>query len=74
MASAEVTVAIPMSDALTQELVATLKAKTGKDITLRTRVDPSILGGLIVKIGSRMVDSSIRTKLNNLKIAMKEVG
>ncbi len=72
--TAEVTAAIPMSDALTQELVATLKAKTGKDIALRTRVDPSILGGLIVKIGSRMIDSSIRTKLNNLKIAMKEVG
>ena len=72
--TAEVTAAIPMSDALTQELKATLKAKTGKDITLRTKVDPAILGGLIVKIGSRMVDSSIRTKLNNLKIAMKEVG
>jgi F-type H+-transporting ATPase subunit delta len=72
--TAEVTAAIPMSDALTQELVATLKAKTGKDVILHTKIDPSILGGLIVKIGSRMVDSSIRTKLNNLKIAMKEVG
>ena len=39
-----------------------------------TSVDPSLLGGLIVKVGSRMIDSSLRTKLNNLKIAMKEVG
>jgi F-type H+-transporting ATPase subunit delta len=72
--TAEVTAAIPLSDAATQELVATLKAKTGKDIALRTEIDPSILGGLIVKIGSRMVDSSIRTKLNNLRLVMKEVG
>lgn len=72
--TAEVTTAIPLTDAHTQELIATLKAKTGKDVTLNEKVDPALLGGLIVRIGSRMVDSSIRTKLNNLKIVMKEVG
>jgi F-type H+-transporting ATPase subunit delta len=72
--TAEITSAVALTDAQTEELKAVLKVKTGRDITLNTHVDPSILGGLIVKIGSRMVDSSIRTKLNNLKIAMKEVG
>ena len=41
---------------------------------MEEKVNPDILGGLIVKVGSRMVDNSLRTKLNNLKIAMKEVG
>ncbi|MGF1621653.1 MAG: F0F1 ATP synthase subunit delta [Rhodomicrobiaceae bacterium] len=72
--TADVVSAIALSDEQTDELKATLKAKTGKDVLLDMRVDPSLLGGLIVKIGSRMVDSSVRTKLNNLKIAMKEVG
>jgi F-type H+-transporting ATPase subunit delta len=72
--TADVTSAIALTDEQAEELKATLKAKTGRTITLNARVDPTILGGLIVKIGSRMVDSSVRTKLNNLKIAMKEVG
>lgn len=72
--TAEVVSAIPLSEAQAEELKATLKAKTGKEIDLKRSVDPAILGGLIVKIGSRMVDTSIRTKLNNLKFAMKEVG
>lgn len=71
---AEVTSAIPLEDAHAQKLKAELQAKTGKTITLNSKVDRTILGGLVVKIGSRMIDSSIRTKLNNLKIAMKEVG
>jgi F-type H+-transporting ATPase subunit delta len=71
---AEVTSAIPLNDGLVEELLASLKAKTGKDVLLNQKVDQAILGGLVVKIGSRMIDSSIRTKLNNLKIAMKEVG
>jgi F-type H+-transporting ATPase subunit delta len=71
---AEVISAIPLSNEQTEDLKATLRAKTGKDIILDARVDPALLGGLIVKIGSRMIDSSIRTKLNSLKIAMKEVG
>jgi F-type H+-transporting ATPase subunit delta len=72
--TADVTSAIPLSDAQIEELKATMKAKTGKVIKLNLTVDPSILGGLIVKIGSRMVDTSIRSKLNALKFAMKEVG
>ena len=48
--------------------------RSGKDVQLDARVDPTLLGGLIVKVGSRMIDSSLRTKLNNLKVAMKEVG
>jgi F-type H+-transporting ATPase subunit delta len=71
---AEVTSAVPLSETQTEELKATLKAKTGKDVTLNQTVDPAILGGLIVKIGSRMIDTSIRTKLTTLKYAMKEVG
>ncbi len=71
---AEVTSAVPLSDQQTDDLKATLKAKTGKDVSLTKSVDPALLGGLIVKIGSRMVDSSIQTKLSNMKIAMKEVG
>jgi F-type H+-transporting ATPase subunit delta len=71
---ADIASAVPLTDAQTEELKATLKAKTGKDISLNSRVDPALLGGLIVKIGSRMIDNSVRTKLNNLKMAMKEVG
>ena len=52
------------------ELKATLKASVGKDVTLSTKVDPSLLGGLVVKIGSRMIDSSLKTKLANMKAAM----
>jgi F-type H+-transporting ATPase subunit delta len=72
--TAGVTSAVALSPIQSEELKATLKAKTGKTITLIETVDPAILGGLVVSIGSRMVDSSIRTRLNNLKIAMKEVG
>jgi F-type H+-transporting ATPase subunit delta len=72
--TADVTSAIPLNETQIEELKATLKAKTGKSITLNLTVDPAIIGGLIVKIGSRMIDSSIRSKLNALKYAMKEVG
>ena len=71
---AEITSAMPLTDAQTQLLKDTLRTSVGKDVAITPRVDPGLLGGLIVKIGSRMIDSSIRTKLNNLKIAMKEVG
>jgi len=43
-------------------------------VALDTKVDPSLIGGLIVRVGSRMIDGSLRTKLNSLKLAMKEVG
>jgi len=51
-----------------------LKASISKHVQIRTRVDPNLLGGLIVKVGSKMIDSSLRTKLNNLKVAMKGIG
>jgi F-type H+-transporting ATPase subunit delta len=51
-----------------------LNAALGKEVMLEERVDPALLGGLVVRVGSRMVDSSLRTRLNTLKVAMKEVG
>jgi F-type H+-transporting ATPase subunit delta len=72
--SAEVTVAEPLSEAHLAEVKDELDKVTGKDVTVDVKVDPSIIGGLIVKLGSRMVDSSLRTKLHALKHAMKEVG
>jgi F-type H+-transporting ATPase subunit delta len=72
--SAQVTAAEPLSDARLGEIKSTLNAVTGKDVRVDVKVDPSIIGGLVVKLGSRMVDSSLRTKLNALKHAMKEVG
>ncbi len=72
--AAEVTSAEPLSDAHVAELKAALKTSLGKDVALDTHVDPSLIGGLIVKVGSRMIDGSLRTKLNSLKLAMKEVG
>lgn len=72
--TAEVTTAEPLGDAALAALKGALKEKIGKDVSLAIRVDPSLLGGLVVKVGSRMLDSSLRTKLNSLKIAMKEVG
>jgi F-type H+-transporting ATPase subunit delta len=71
-ATAEVTVAEPLKDQHVEALRAALKAVTGKDVDLDVKVDPAILGGLVVKLGSRMVDSSLRTKLNAMKHAMKE--
>ena len=73
-ATADVTVAEALSEPNLDALKAALKAVTGKDVTLNVKVDPSIIGGLVVKLGSRMVDSSLRTKLNSIKHAMKEAG
>ena len=71
--SAQVTVAEPLSDKNLDALKGALKSVTGgKDIDFDVKIDPAIIGGLIVKVGSRMVDSSLRTKLNAIKIAMKE--
>jgi F-type H+-transporting ATPase subunit delta len=72
--SAEVTSAEPLSDKHLADLKAALKASLGKDVTLEQKVDPSLIGGLIIKVGSRMIDGSLKTKLNSLKLAMKEVG
>jgi len=71
--TAQVTVAEKLSDTHLDDLKSALKSVTsGKDIDLDVRIDPAIIGGLIVKVGSRMVDSSLRTKLNSIKLAMKE--
>jgi F-type H+-transporting ATPase subunit delta len=72
--TARVTVAEPLSDAHRAAIKEALNAVTGKDVGLDVKVDPAIIGGLVVQLGSRMVDSSLRTKLNSIKHAMKEVG
>ena len=72
--TAEVTTAKALTKAQSDKLAKTLKAQTGKDVSLHTTVDESLIGGLIVKVGSRMIDTSIRSKLNSLQNAMKEVG
>jgi len=72
--TAHVTAAEPLSEAHQNEIRNTLNAVTGKDVRVEVKIDPSIIGGLVVKLGSRMVDSSLRTKLNALKHAMKEVS
>ena len=72
--AAQVTTAHALNDAQLDELKAALKSVTGKDVAVNVTVDPSILGGLIVKVGSRQIDTSLRTKLSSLKLALKEVG
>ncbi|MEM6539183.1 MAG: F0F1 ATP synthase subunit delta [Pseudomonadota bacterium] len=72
--TAEVTAAHPLSDEQTKDLQATIKAAVGQDVSVTTDIDPAILGGLIVKIGSKMIDASVKTRLNSMKFAMKEVG
>jgi F-type H+-transporting ATPase subunit delta len=71
-ATAEVTVAERLKDEYVEALRTALKAVSGKNVDLAIKIDPSIIGGLVVKLGSRMVDSSLRTKLNAIKHAMKE--
>ena len=72
--AAEVTSAHELTAAQMRELNVSLKEVAGKDVAIKLNVDPAILGGLIVKIGSRQIDTSLRTKLNSLKLALKEVG
>ena len=71
-ATAAVTVAEPLKNQHVDALRAALKSVTGKDVDLDIKIDPAILGGLVVQLGSRMVDNSLRTKLNAIKHAMKE--
>jgi len=70
--TAEVTVAEKPSEAHLAAIKDALRAVTKKDVQVDVKVDPAIIGGLVVKLGSRMVDSSLRTKLNAIKLAMKE--
>jgi F-type H+-transporting ATPase subunit delta len=74
----EVTVEVTSAAALTADqaakLAATLKASVGKEVKLKTAVDESLIGGLVVKLGSTMIDTSVKAKLSALQNAMKEVG
>ena len=72
--SAEVISATKLEEGQVRALQSALKAALHKDVQIEQRVDPALLGGLIVKVGSRMIDNSLRTKLNSLKQVMKEVG
>jgi F-type H+-transporting ATPase subunit delta len=69
--TAEIVSAHPLGDDQVAALKDRLKARTGRDIAVDLSVDPSILGGLVVKVGSQMIDGSIRTKLDTLAHAMK---
>lgn len=73
-ATADVIVASALSAAQTKELKAALKSVVGKNVAINATVDPSLLGGMIVKVGSRQIDTSLRTKLSSLKLSLKEVS
>lgn len=70
-ANAEIASAHPLSDDQVTALKAKLKSLAGRDVNIDMSVDPSLLGGLVVRMGSRMIDGSLRTKLNALASAMK---
>ena len=72
--TAEVTAAQALSAAQSKKLAETLKALVGKTVKLKTTVDESLIGGLVVKLGSTMIDTSVKAKLAALQNAMKEVG
>ena len=69
--NAEITSAYPLSKDQVAALKQQLRARIGRDVAVDLAVDPSLLGGLVVRIGSQMIDSSIRTRLNSLAHAMK---
>jgi F-type H+-transporting ATPase subunit delta len=71
-ATAQVTVAEPLKDEYLDSLRKALHSVSGKQVDLDVKVDPAIIGGLVVKLGSRMIDTSLRTKLNAIRHAMKE--
>jgi F-type H+-transporting ATPase subunit delta len=72
--TAEVTSAKALTKAQAASLAKTLKAQLGLDVKIKATVDDSLIGGLVVKVGSKMIDTSIRSKLNALQNKMKEVG
>ena len=69
--SAQVTTAMALTDAQTASLAAALRTALGKDPEIETRVDPAILGGLKVRVGSRLYDASLKSRLDSLKFALK---
>ena len=72
--TAEVTSAKALTKTQSEKLAKTLAARVGKDVKINATVDEDLIGGLVVKVGSKMIDTSIRSKLNSLQNAMKEVG
>lgn len=72
--TAEVTSAAPLSDSQLKAVAEALRESTGVKVSVETKVDARLLGGLVVRVGSRMVDSSLRTKLQKLQLAMKGIG
>jgi len=70
--TAQVTSALKLTDKQLDDLKSQLKAAMGRDVQVDLDIDPELIGGLVVKVGSRMIDSSLRTKLDNLHLAMKE--
>ena len=69
--TAEVTSAFPLDDKQVAALKSNLKARLGRDVAIDAKVDSSLLGGIVIRHGSQMIDASIKTKLNNLALAMK---
>jgi len=72
--TAEVTAAEPLSEAQQNALTEQLRRAVGRRVSVDIRVDPALLGGMVVKVGSRMVDGSLRSKLQRLQMAMKSIG
>jgi F-type H+-transporting ATPase subunit delta len=72
--TAEVTAAKPLNEEQSAALAATLREAVGQDVVIKSTVDESLIGGLVVKVGSRMIDTSIKSKLSRMQNAMKEVG
>lgn len=72
--SASVTSAQPLTDEQQSKLADALKQAVGRDVNIETSVDEGLLGGMVVRVGSRMVDYSLATKLNSLRLSMKGVG
>jgi F-type H+-transporting ATPase subunit delta len=73
-ASAEVASASPLSHDQLTELTRHLEHSMGKKVVVTSRIDPSLLGGLVVKVGSRMIDNSLSSKLERMKLVMKGIG
>ncbi len=69
---AQVTLAEPASERVMDEITTALREAAKAEVAVNVRIDPSLIGGLVVKMGSRMVDASVRTKLNSIRLAMKE--
>jgi F-type H+-transporting ATPase subunit delta len=72
--TADVISARPLDDASRERLAEAIRRTAGQSVTIDLHVDPELIAGLVVKVGSRMIDSSLRTKLNRMQIAMKGIG